>query len=304
MSSDTRGNLDLNLLLVFDAVMAEGSVKHAAARLNMNPPAVSQALSRLKDTLGAELFIRSGHGLRPTPRASKMWPSVRKALGLIDAVVVDGDVFDPATARSTMMLDLPAGLDGLITPKLAGRVAAAPGLQFRVASARAVNVLNDLRYGESWLACDYRPVNEPGFRCETLTEQDYVLLARKAHPGLKAGLTAALYQTLPQVTVSAIRATSVLPVNERLEALSISRIVKFNVPGLLSIIEIVSTLDLVTTLPRCVGTYVQQWANIEIHELPFKLPPVSFYMVWHERFDGDPAHIWLRQTIREIGAEL
>jgi LysR family transcriptional activator for leuABCD operon len=102
-----------------------------------------------------------------------------------------------------------------------------------------LNVLNDLRFGESWLALDYRPINEPGYRCEVVSEQEIVLIARKGHPRLEGGLTTELYQTLPQVALASVRTTSVLPVSERLQNVGLSRIVKFSVPGLLSAVRIV-----------------------------------------------------------------
>jgi DNA-binding transcriptional LysR family regulator len=304
MPNEGEGKLDLNLLVVFDAVMAENSVKLAAKRLGMKSPAVSQSIGRLEACVGAELFIRSGHGLKPTPRAIKMWPGVRSAVALIRKTVIDRDVFDPATATSTFLLDLPNGTDALITPKLAARTVNAPGLQFRVSSARAVNVLNDLRYGESWLAFDYNQVIADSYRCEPLIEQELVLVVRKGHPALANGLTKLLYQTLPQVAVAAVRTSSILPVNERLEAVGMTRIVKFTVPGLLSLLQMVASGDVVASLPRCTAQLCQKWADIEIHALPFELGKVQFFMVWHERFDADTGHGWLRQTMREICAEL
>lgn len=296
--------LDLNLLIVFDAVMAEGSVKKAAERLGMNPPAVSQALGRLREAVDAELFIRSGHGLKPTPRATQMWSGVHNALGLIKSSVAGDATFDPQTERRTINLDVPAGADALIVPRLAQRTMNAPGLDFRVSSARAFNVLNDLRFGESWLAFDYRPITEPGYRCEMVTEQEIALMARRGHPALLGGLTRELYQSLPQVAVAAVRSTSMLPVTERLHAVGLTRIVKYTVPGLLGTVSIVANSDLVSSLPMCTLTHCQRFADIEIHQLPFKVAPMAFYMIWHERFEDDAGHTWLRQLLREICDEL
>jgi DNA-binding transcriptional LysR family regulator len=86
--------LDLNLLRVFDAVMAEGSLTRAAATLAMTQPAVSHALRRLRAAVGEELFVRVAHGVRPMPRAEALWPQVRAALGTLRQALVPGD-FDP-----------------------------------------------------------------------------------------------------------------------------------------------------------------------------------------------------------------
>ena len=304
MPDQNTPKLDLNLLVVFDAVMAEGSVKNAAVRLGMNAPAVSQSLGRLRDFMGEDLFIRVGHGMRPTPYAAGIWSGVRTGLGLIKSSVFNDKPFDPVTENRVFVLDFPSGTDALITPILAARTVNAPGLQFRISNARAFNVLNDLRFGDSWIAMDYRPITEPGYRCEVLTEQQLVVVARHDHPSLINGLTLDLYQELPQIALAAVRTTSVLPVNERLEKIGVRRTVKFSVPGLLSLLRMVSTLDVVASLPRCTALHCQEWANLTIHELPFKMEPVPVYMVWHERFDSESGHIWLRDNIRDICSKL
>ena len=73
--------LDLNLLRVFDEVMAERSLTRAARNLSLTQPAVSNALRRLRDTLCDDLVVRAGQGMAPTPRALALWPTVREALG-------------------------------------------------------------------------------------------------------------------------------------------------------------------------------------------------------------------------------
>lgn len=293
-------DFDLNLLAIFDAVMAEGSVTRAAKRLDMNPPAVSQSIRRLRVLIGDELFVRTGNGVKPTPKAQGMWEDVRQGLKLIKAAV-DGDrEFDPATATQVIHIDLPSGADALIVPRLADRIAAAPGLQVRVASARAFNVLNDLRFGDSWLALDYRPIQEPGYRCDQLAEQEIVVIARKGHPALRGGLTSELYQTLPQVAVASLRTTSVLPVTERLEAAGATRVVKFTVPGLVSASHVVAEHGLLASLPRCTAELCCTLADLEIHPMPIRVDKMRFFAVWHERFLADPAHTWLRQTLHEI----
>jgi DNA-binding transcriptional LysR family regulator len=304
MTKEPLDKLDLNLLIVFDAVMAEGSVKKAAQRLGMNPPAVSQSLGRLRDAVDAELFIRAGHGLKPTPRASQMWTGVRSALGLIKTAVAGDSTFDPQRESRTITLDLPAGADALMVPKLAERTANAPGLQFRVSTARAFNVLNDLRFGESWLAFDFRQITEPGYHCEMVTEQDVALMARRGHPALRNGLTIELYQTLPQVAVASVRTTSVLPVSERLEAVGMTRVVQYTVPGLLTAISLVANSDIVCSLPICTVRHCQTFADLEMHRLPFDVARMPFFMIWHDRFDSDAGHMWFRETLREICAEL
>src|SRR3954465_5754048 len=91
-------DVDLNLLRGFDAVLREGSVTAAAARLELTQPAVSNALARLRALLGDPLFVRTASGMEPTPFARGVAEPVRQALALLDAALAHGPAFDPATA--------------------------------------------------------------------------------------------------------------------------------------------------------------------------------------------------------------
>ena len=91
MSPPNFRTLDLNLLRVFDQVMAERNLTRAARNLHMTQPAVSNALGRLRDFLGDRLVVRSGYGVEPTPRALALWPAVDEALREHGRVVVGGD---------------------------------------------------------------------------------------------------------------------------------------------------------------------------------------------------------------------
>jgi DNA-binding transcriptional LysR family regulator len=92
--------LDLNLLRVFDAIMSEQNLTRAASRLAMTQPAVSNALRRLRDALGDELLIRTAHGVKPTPRAETLWPSVRRALSELEEAVTPAG-FDVSKLNTT-----------------------------------------------------------------------------------------------------------------------------------------------------------------------------------------------------------
>src|SRR3569833_3369543 len=96
--------LVLNLLRVFDAVMTEQNLTRAAGRLAMTQPAVSNALRRLRDSLGDELLIRTAHGVKPTPRAEALWPAVRHALSELEETIVPEQNFDLANAHNTFRM--------------------------------------------------------------------------------------------------------------------------------------------------------------------------------------------------------
>src|SRR6188508_2826621 len=95
--------LDLNLLRVFDEVMAERNLTRAARNLSLTQPAVSNALRRLREVLGDELVRRAGAGVEPTPRALALWPTIHDALRHLQHTLAPGD-FTPATADTAFVL--------------------------------------------------------------------------------------------------------------------------------------------------------------------------------------------------------
>ena len=124
--------LDLNLLRVFDEVMAERSLTRAAHNLALTQPAVSNALRRLREALGDELVRRHGHGMAPTPRALALWPSVREALRQLQAAIVPS-AFEPQQANSTFVLAMADATAAELMGGLARQLELqAPGVSLRV----------------------------------------------------------------------------------------------------------------------------------------------------------------------------
>ena len=124
-------SLDLNLLRVFDEVMAERSLTKAAHKLSITQPAVSNAMRRLREVVGDELLVRSGQGWSP-PRALALWPSVRDALALLQESLAPGN-FEPATATSTFVLAMADATAATLVPPLVQIIEReAPGISVRV----------------------------------------------------------------------------------------------------------------------------------------------------------------------------
>lgn len=124
--------LDLNLLRVFDEVMAERNITRAAIHLSMTQPAVSNALRRLRSALGDELLTRSGYGVEPTALALSIWPSVRDSLGRLREVLAPTS-FDPASANVSYVLAMADATAALLIPPLVRALEArAPGMSLRV----------------------------------------------------------------------------------------------------------------------------------------------------------------------------
>lgn len=301
MQEQTGGRLDLNLLVIFDAIMSEGSLTKAGLRLDMTQSAVSHALARLREATGDPLFERTGRGVRPTPAAHAMYEKVRNALDVLRASVRQSpNAFSPDHDDRLFVLDLPVGIDTVIAPLLAERLGPGSRLRFRISNGRARGLLSELRLGESWLALDHEVPEAHGYRAERIIDDPFVLIARTGHPLLRDGVSLELFTALPQVALTWSPERGPSPLTERLAVIGIVRKVAFSVPCFTTIAALVEAGDLVAAMPRRLARQYQKRYAIEIHAMPDIVPPMPVYMVWHETFDADEGHLWLRRLLREV----
>lgn len=305
MRDEPFTRLDLNLLAIFDTIMSERSLTKAGVRLGMTQSAVSHSLARLREVTGDTLFERTGRGVRPTARAIEMSADVREALDRLRATLRQKPShFCSRSTERTFLLDMPAGIDAIIVPELAARAAGSDGLSFRISGGRAKTILQELRLGETWLALDYEQPEAEGYRFEKLFEDPFVIVARPGHAELERELTLERFETLEQVALAWGREHGQSPLTQRLEKRGVKRRIKYAVPNLFSVGAIVAASDMVGVVPRKVARGLQRTFEITIHPCPFELPPMQIFIVWHESFDGDEGHAWLRGMLKDIAESL
>ncbi|RYY65670.1 MAG: LysR family transcriptional regulator, partial [Comamonadaceae bacterium] len=186
--------LDLNLLRVFDEVMAERNLTRAAKNLSLTQPAVSNALRRLRDVLGDELVRRSGAGVEPTPRALALWPTVRDALRHLQHTLAPSD-FNPATADTSFVLAMADATAAELIPGLV-QIAEreAPGIAMRVVPLTTRDPRQLLESEGADMAVGYFPAvlasltarGQSGtavpFETQRLYVGQYVCVMRRGHP--------------------------------------------------------------------------------------------------------------------------
>jgi DNA-binding transcriptional LysR family regulator len=291
-------NLDLNLLLVFDAVLRERSVVRAADSLAISQPAVSHALNRLRHALKDQLFIRTPAGMSPTPRAEQLALPVRKALNDLQ-LAVEGDTFDPASAdrRFTIAVNNYAAVVA-VGPIVAAVGAQAPNVRLSLLPSGTLNLGDRLDRGELDLAISARAVDGERFASQLLIEDRFVAVLRSGHPALRKKLTAASLAELQHLGISSSREDLTF-VDEFLKARKNVRFVASDVPYL-SAGSVLVQSNLVAILGRKLAMEFRRAYPIEIRELRFEAPLLHSVMSWHRRFDDVPAHRWLRATI--VGA--
>ncbi len=305
-------SLDLNLLRVFDAVMAEGNLTRAADVLAMTQPAVSHAVRRLREAVGEELFVRSAYGMRPTARAEQLWPQVRGALNDLRQALAP-EAFDPQRDLAHFRLAMADATAALLSPGLLQAVQQqqAPGVSMRMIPLTTRDPRRLLDAGEADVAIGYFPEimavlagggGPATHRHLGLYQTRYVGVMRRGHPLAARELTLDAYCEAEHLLVS----FSGRPhgyVDQALAALGRSRRIVLTVNQFFTAGRVVAQSDLLTVLPDRFVEATGYRRELVTRELPLALPPVLVDMLWHRRLDHHPAQVWLREQIRHA-AEL
>jgi len=300
--------LDLNLLRVFDAVMTEQNLTRAAHRLAMTQPAVSNAVKRLRDSLGDELLIRTAHGVKPTARAESLWPAVRRALAELEEAVAPR-TFELDKARATFRMAMADATAALILPPLVRLIEQiAPGIDVRMVPLSTREPRPMLLRGDIELAVGFFPgvvaqlqgATDTPIRHERLYSGQYVAVMRKQHPLANEPLTLDKYCQANHLLVSFSGRARGL-VDDALATLGRERRILLTVNQFFTAGKVVAGTDLVMVIPKHLINATGISNELVYQSLPFDLPEVHIDMLWHQRDGRNPGHIWLRDELKKSG---
>ncbi|MCR0984528.1 LysR family transcriptional regulator [Roseomonas populi] len=294
--------VDLNLLVIFDALMTERKVTAAAARVRLTQPAVSHALRRLRLLFGDELFIRGAGGMQPTARALDLHVPIRAAIGHVLSALGGQEAFDPATARRGFRLAMTEVMTVELLPRLIPLLRReAPGVDLIVVGSGAGEAADVVAAGGAELGMGVLPDLPEGLLTEELYADTLACVVDRQHPLLRDGrLTLEDYLAASHVTVASQRHLGI-ELDDILAKLGMRRRVVAVLPHYVAVPAVVVGTDLV-------GHIRQRLVSIHAsHErlllfpppIPVPLPPLRFLQVWHRRDDRDAGHRWLRGLVRQ-----
>lgn len=293
-------SLDLNLLVVFDAIYAEGNISRAADRIGMSQPAMSNALGRLREALGDPLFERRGNGMEPTVRARQLVSPVRQALDVLQAGLSTGSQFDFKTAERAFSVATEDFGEVVIMPRLMNWLSSvAPSIQVRIASERAAAGINETRRGRVDLALDYIPLENDELAVQQLMAETRVCVVRRDHPRVAEGMTIETYLSLPHIVLNRQIPGGAI-VSRELARRGLVRRIAMEVPHYLSMPVILLQTDFVSTMPRRVAHVIAEHYGLKMVKLPLEVPDMPIYMSWNKSQTADPAHRWFRESIRAL----
>lgn len=306
--------LDLNLLRVFDEVMAERNLTRAAANLAMTQPAVSNALKRLREALGDELVKRAGYGVEPTPTALSLWPSVRDALAQLRATFTPS-TFVPGEASTQFTLAMADATASLLIPPLVAIVEReAPGVSLRVLplttrDPRQLLMTQDVDVAVGHFPAaiaavsieELQPDTAASFGHRRLYSSHYACVMRRDHPLARSELTLDAYCAAHHLLVS-VSGRPHGHVDETLAALGRTRRIVLTVNQFFTAGIVVANSDLLTALPRHFLASTGTTDRVAVRPLPMELPTVDIEALWLRRRASRPGHEWLRASIVRAAA--
>jgi DNA-binding transcriptional LysR family regulator len=296
-------NVDLNLLVVLDALFKARSVTGAAQRLGLSQPATSRAVGRLRALLGDPLFVRGSTGLTFTERAEALRSPLEQALQQMETLVSGQPRFDPATSNRSFTAIAADYSQAVLLPPLLERLAReAPRLELRILGPTPEweRLLTEGHAHFLWAP----PRKGPQALIQThLFDEGFAYVVRRGHPIARKPFTLERFLSLRHVSL-APEGQSGNPLDLRLAKLGVQRRIAAQVPSFLVVGPIIASTDLGATLPRrLIRQMASRWQLTEM-EMPFWDHRFDNANAWHERFRHDPGHAWLRQCILDVSKSL
>jgi DNA-binding transcriptional LysR family regulator len=296
--------LDLNLLIAFDALLAERSVTRAAERVGIGQPSMSHALGRLRKLFKDELFVRAPDGVRPTPHALALAEPIRGALCAIQETLLQGQGFDPAEAERSFLLGMPDSIEVALLPRLMAHLEAeAPKVRVRVRAIDRFDVLEQLDRDRLHLGVGLLTEGEVRHKRRRLYRTNYLCLYDPARLPLAPPLTLEDYVAVPHVLGSP-RGDAHGVVDDALAPLGLRRTIAVTTPHFAAVPFHLKGARLLSTVPQPAARIFAERFGLATSPVPVALPDFDVSMLWHASYDRDPAHRWLRGTLARLAAEL
>jgi DNA-binding transcriptional LysR family regulator len=295
--------VDLNLLVAFDALALERNVTRAAARIGLSQPALSKALNRLRDVFGDPLFVRRARCMEPTPRALDLVAPIRGALADISRTLTP-TAFVPAEAIGVVKIAPVDMYETMLLPLLIKRLRVeAPRVDVHVKPVDRSRLREQLASSEADIAIAPLGFDDADLHTVQLWRDQLLTLVAETNP-LAQRMTAESFAAAGHIVDAglvqvAADGTVTSVVDAVLASRGLRRRVVVVVPSFSSAPAIVSSTDLLATLPSRIARALGPMAGVRIVKPPLPRLEVTSHMIWHRRSDFIPLQTWLRALILE-----
>jgi DNA-binding transcriptional LysR family regulator len=294
-------NLDLNLLVVLDAVLTERSISAAAERLHRSQPAVSGLMRRLREYFQDELLVRAGREMVLTPRGEALLEEVRKFLIQIESAITQPGSFDPAQMqRNVSIITADYLIPILLAPAINALYESAPGLSFTLKPLDELAV-ERIQHGEADLMLVPREYGSPDLPAKELFRDDFVVVGWQHNPHLQDGISVQDYQSLKHVHLQLGHAPFRNYDTWLWETYEIQRDIQVTTLSFASVPHFLIGNDRIATLPRRIAQLHASTTEIKLVDLPFSRPSSVHVVQWHRSRDNDPGLRWITDQLASFG---
>lgn len=296
---------DLNLLRIFSALWLDRNVSVASRKLGMSQPALSHALARLRVEMRDDVFVRSGRGMCPTPRAEAWAPKVLAALSQLEIALSETEEFSPANAKGRITIVGTDLIEFLLFPKLLSKLMLESKKLILVSRPTDGSFPKlDMERGaiDFAIAGFFADIPE-GFYTKQVGVERYASIVRSGHPLVDGKLDLQTYQKLSHVLTSPhgdlAGVVDEVLATKKLKRHVVAGVTTFQVMG-----KLVAETDCCATLPRSVALEQARLYGLNLFDPPVELPPIKLNLIWHQRIHTSPLHLWMRQVIESILKEV
>ncbi|GFE67003.1 LysR family transcriptional regulator [Litoreibacter roseus] len=296
-------SVDLNLLVAFDAIMAERSVGEAAKRLGISQPGMSKRLANLRLLMRDELFLRTKEGLKPTEKALDLAEPVRSALAGLETALGGHRAFQPETSHRTFRISATDHIAVTLLPPLMQRLRKiAPRVTLVIRFENRLTVAEALEKGDLDIALTILPDAPAAIQRLDLFKENYICLASENHPEIRDDLTLGQFMKYPHILVTMAGDTRGF-MDRLLADYGLKRQVAISLPYNLVVPELIAQTDMLATMPTRVARLIA-WKCVRSFPVPIDVAGYRETMLWHGRNDSDPAHRWLRKLIEAVSRDV
>lgn len=296
-------DVDLNLLVVLDALLRERSVTRAAEELNLTPSAVSHALKRLRVLFDDELLLRDGRRMRLTVRAESLAETLPRLLRQVSSTIETSDLFNPATSSRTFHLAAPDFIAALLPSLLRDIYGAAPGVRVELAPY-SVSAPRDLAEGRYDALIASYVAQSDDLRATPLETWPWVVYARAGHPAFDDWSLAA-WSNYPHLQVRpAPVGQGQGPTDRKATELGIHREVRAVVPHFSMAAPILAQTDLLLTVPSVAMGNTAAAYNLDERDVPFDLAPLGLSLFRSAAHGADPGIRWFHERVAAVFSDV
>ncbi|MCP4350020.1 MAG: LysR family transcriptional regulator [Desulfobacterales bacterium] len=291
---------DLNLLVAFDAIYKERNLTHAGHRLHLTQSAMSHALGRLRTVFDDPLFVRQGNHMVTTPLAEDMAVNIQQVLKLLEITLEDRGRFDPQRSESTFCIGLGDYTAFVLLPELLKILKpVAPKIHIKARHLTFEQRAASLDNGSADLVIGCEQVFGASIYQQVLFREREVCILSKDHPDIGDTLSFDQYINAEFIRLS-LADYREDPIDEELAEKGVKRKVMIMTEHELTIPKLVSSTNYIANIAERLGKKFLEWLPVKILPVPLDNTRFKIHQYWHKRNQIDPAHKWLRRSIKQV----